>query len=70
MYREEYLVDKRSNLGKANQSDLYARNLVFDAFEEYDAWKIARGYYDLGDVVLRLLQEDWKECFASGKFLL
>jgi hypothetical protein len=65
--REEYLADKRSNIGRSTERDMKTREYVYEKYEDYSRWKAENDLYDVGDVVMRLLQEKWKQCFSSGK---
>ena len=65
--REQYMEDLRSNLGKETEHEKMLRGLVYDEYENYVEWKSNEGKFDLGDVVMRLLREDWHQYFASGK---
>lgn len=66
--RQEYLESKRSNISNKSTEGLQKRNLVYDEYEKYTKWKIANTTYDVGDVVLRLLQQDLDQIFSSGKW--
>jgi hypothetical protein len=64
--RDEYRVEKRSNVGNTTDSHLSIRELVYDEYERYKMWKTEQHRFDLGDVTLRLLREDWLQLFSSG----
>lgn len=66
--REQYKTDVRSNVGRHNERQLQMRDSIYDEYESYTAWKRATKKYDIGDIVMRLLKEDWKEYFSSRKF--
>jgi AAA domain/Uncharacterized conserved protein (DUF2075) len=68
--REEYLNDLRSNIGYESQYDISLRNQVYDEYEKYVVWKRKTHKFDVGDMVLRLLEEDWDQHFASGEFIV
>jgi hypothetical protein len=61
------MKDLRSNIGYETQYDISLRNQVYDEYEKYMAWKRTTNKYDVGDLVLRLLEEEWDQHFASGK---
>lgn len=67
--REQYMIDLRSNVGRHSEVDLKLRNRVYDEYEVYLAWKRESGKYDLGDMVMRLLKENWDEFFSSRTLL-
>ncbi|KAL7557642.1 hypothetical protein ACA910_001246 [Epithemia clementina (nom. ined.)] len=64
--REQYMDDIRSNIGKDTDQDRHQRSLVYDEYEKYVEWKKIEQKYDVGDLVIRLLQEDWPQYFASA----
>ena len=64
--RSQYMTSKRSNLPKNKFDGSQTRSLIYDIFVEYQDWKKQHRRYDSGDVVLRLLHEDWKHGFAMG----
>lgn len=61
--RTQYLEERRSNV----DNDPAMRNLIYDCFEKYRRWKMEAKRYAVGDVVLRLLREEWDELFTAGK---
>jgi hypothetical protein len=65
--REHYLSNKRSNIENETEAGRTLRNLVFDEYERYAAWKRETNKFDAHDVVLRLLQTKWDVIFSSGK---
>jgi hypothetical protein len=64
--RQEYLAEKRSNIGNNTDHDVSKRELVYDEFELYAAWKTEQNKYDISDVIITLLKEDWVQLFSSG----
>ena len=66
--REQYRVDKRSNIPTGTEEYRARRELVFDEFEKYTEWKSSGRKYDINDVVLRLLRENTQQLFASGEY--
>eukprot|EP00977_Amphora_coffeiformis_P003494 scaffold655_cov162-Amphora_coffeaeformis.AAC.15 len=67
--REQYQEDVRSNVGRGTDSDERLRDKIYDEYEQYRAWKGETIRYDVGDIVLRLLQEDWKEEYFGSLYL-
>lgn len=65
--RQQYLEEKRSNIGCGFEYTSQLRSQVYDYYEQYSSWKRQSSMYDIGDVVLRLLREDWDELFSMGK---
>ena len=65
--RQEYLVDKRSNISVASIEGKNQREIVYAEYEKYVAWKNESNQYDLSDIVLRLLKEDLSQLFSSGE---
>lgn len=65
---EEYLKENRSNCGNFFEADLELRREVYSQYESYALWKRKNEMYDVNDVVMRLLREEWKELFSSGTF--
>jgi len=55
--KEEYLVEKRSNVTNKTERGRHTRNEVYSEFEKYQKWKNLRSRYDIGDVVLMLLKD-------------
>ena len=69
--RQQYQEDLRSNVGRKTDSDVQRRDKIYEEYEQYRIWKVQTKRYDVGDIVMRLLQEDWKEeSFSSRKFSL
>jgi AAA domain len=64
--RAQYLEERRSNVDR----DPTMRNHIYDCFERYERWKAEAGRYDVGDIVLRLLREEWDELFTAGKHVV
>jgi tetratricopeptide (TPR) repeat protein len=64
--RDQYLQDKRSNVSTKSLDGKERRELIYDEYEHYRAWKKDTGKFDINDVVLRLLQEDMSQVFSSG----
>jgi hypothetical protein len=67
--RNEYLLNKRSNISIRTSGGQEQRNLVYDEYESYVAWKAENGKCDLSDIVLRILKENLYQCFSSGKLI-
>lgn len=63
---EQYLSTKRSNVENLTEIGRAERNLFYDEYERYVAWKRETGKFDMNDVVLRLLKEPWKVIFSAG----
>ena len=64
--RTQYLATIRSNIENKSDAGRSERNRVYDEYERYVAWKRAATKFDMNDVVLRLLQEDWPVLFSAG----
>ncbi|CAB9498814.1 polymerase alpha-associated DNA helicase A [Seminavis robusta] len=54
--KEEYLEEKRSNIQNKTDAGMKRRELVYEYFCEYKNWKESNKRYDLGDLVLKLLE--------------
>jgi len=67
--RSEYLEHKRSNITNKTKEGREHRNLVYDEFEKYVAWKAEFAKYDVSDVVLSLLTEDLGQMFSAGTII-
>jgi len=65
--RVQYLATKRSNIENKSEAGQAERSPVFDECERCAAWKKANSKFDMNDVVLRLLQEEWPVTFSAGK---
>lgn len=52
----EYLAEIRSNIPNGDDAGIGKRKLVFREFVEYGRWKKDNSKYDLGDIVLELIQ--------------
>lgn len=65
--REQYGIDKRSNIANKTEEGRRQRDDVFDEYKRYSDWKNTGRKYDIHDAVLRLLTEDRQQLFASGK---
>ena len=68
LLQHEYLAEGRSNIENSTDHDKALRKSIYEEYFRYHEWKIAQNRCDLGDVVLRLLQEDWEQLFSSGEF--
>jgi hypothetical protein len=56
--RAEYLGEIRSNIPNDSADGARTRNLVYDVYEKYRVWKLARDEaYDTNDIILRLIRE-------------
>lgn len=67
---QQYLETKRSNVPNHSEEGKNTRKRIYEEFKKYSSWKTDSGNYDMGDVVLRLLQLDGTpEFFYSGKQL-
>ncbi|CAB9513161.1 polymerase alpha-associated DNA helicase A [Seminavis robusta] len=64
--REEYLVDKRSNISNKSTEGKRLRELVYDEYTKYVSWKRETSKFDIADVVLRLLKENLPQVFSSA----
>ena len=67
--RNDYLGTKRSNIGRSTKQDMVTREYIYDQFEQYSKWKSDNMFYDQGDIVMRLLEENWPQLFSAGKIL-
>lgn len=66
--REQYREDIRSNIGRKADRHLQLRETIYDEYAMYATWKTDNERYDVGDLVMRLLKEDWgKEYFSSRR---
>lgn len=69
MTRDQYLAEIRSNV-RDKREGRKVRNLVYDEYRHYHEWKRISKMYDIGDAVLRLLQQEQQQLFASGMLFL
>ena len=53
---EEYLEEIRSNIPNKNDEGIGKRKLVYGEFIQYSRWKKDNNKYDLGDIVLDLIE--------------
>ena len=67
---EQYMAEKRSNIGKIKQDDLKRRHDVYKEFMQYQRWKAENQRFDISDIILDILDKDLGVYFDSGKFLL
>lgn len=65
--RDQYLIDNRSNIPNKTEEGRKKRHLVYDEYGKYSDWKKSANKYDIHDVVLRLLEGEKQQLFASGK---
>jgi hypothetical protein len=67
---EQYMAEKRSNIGKIKQDDLKRRHDVYKEFMQYQRWKAENQRFDISDIILDILDKDLGVYFDSGTFLL
>jgi hypothetical protein len=67
---EQYMAEKRSNIGNSKQDDLERRRDVYKEFIQYQRWKAENKSFDISDIILDILDKDLGVYFESGKFLL
>ena len=65
--REQYLMEKRSNVSAKTMEGIETRHSVYDEYEKYDRWKKDNKKVDFNDVVLRILKANPMHIFSSGK---
>ena len=56
LQKAEYMDEKRSNIPNDTEWGRGQREKVYDEFLKYQKWKRESRRYDLGDVVLELIQ--------------
>ena len=67
---EQYMAEKRSNIGNSKQDDLERRRDVYKEFIQYQRWKAETKSFDISDIILDILDKNLCVYFESGKFLL
>ena len=66
--RHQYvnIIDKRSNVPKSDITGKNKRSEIYDIFEQYHKWKAKNYWYDINDIVLKLICKGTDEIFQAG----
>lgn len=74
--REDYLLERRSNVSIDSKEGQNTRSCVYDEYESYHQWKCSKEQHDIEDIVLSLIKcvgtisaNRDVEIFQSGKFI-
>ena len=66
--RDQYLADTRSNVSNKSEQGKQTKNIIYDEYERYQAWKVKGRKFDVAEIVLSLLREDMEQIFSSGTY--